>query len=115
MADSLGSAVLVAACGAFVAVLRNHAEIVRADDDRETPKAPARSFPVRSHSLGRCRHGGPPFGERMVKANPCQGLNGTRGRHSPAGAARRVGERGGPGGPRTGLPARDLTRGGSLL
>ena len=51
-ARSLGSTVLVDACGAFVAVLRNHAEIVRADDDRESPKLPARSFPVRSHSLG---------------------------------------------------------------
>jgi hypothetical protein len=57
-AESLGSAVLVSACGAFVAVLRNHEEIVRADADREFPKPPARSFPVRSHSLGRCRHGG---------------------------------------------------------
>jgi hypothetical protein len=62
-ADSLGSAVLVGACGAFVAVLRNHAKIVRADADRESPKPPTRSFPVRSHSLGRCRHGGlPPSG-----------------------------------------------------
>ena len=46
-AYTLGSAVLVAASGAFVAVLRNHAEIVRAHADRESPKPPACSFSVR--------------------------------------------------------------------
>ena len=55
-ADSLGSAVLVAACGVFVAILRNHAKIVRAHANRESPKRAARPFPVGSHSFGRCRH-----------------------------------------------------------
>jgi hypothetical protein len=50
-ADSLGSAVLVGACGTFVAVLRNHAKIVRAHANRESPKPPTRPFPVGSHSL----------------------------------------------------------------
>ena len=54
--EAEGLGLLAGACGAFVAVLRNHAEIVRADSDRESPKPPARSFPVRSHSLGRRRH-----------------------------------------------------------
>jgi hypothetical protein len=45
---------LVAACGAFVAVLRNHAKIVRAHANRESPKPAARPFPVGSHSLSRC-------------------------------------------------------------
>jgi hypothetical protein len=57
-ADSLGSAVLVAACGAFVAVLRNHAKIVRAHANRESPKPAARPLSVGSHSLSRCSHGG---------------------------------------------------------
>ena len=42
-ADSLGSAVLVGACGVFVAVLRNHAKIVRANANRESPQPAARS------------------------------------------------------------------------
>jgi hypothetical protein len=70
-ANSLGSGVLVSACGAFVAVLRDHAEIVRAHADRQSPKPPARSFPVRSHSLGRCRHGGlPPSRDGARKTVP---------------------------------------------
>jgi hypothetical protein len=47
-----GSAVLVAACGCFVAELRYHAEIVRAYANRESSKSVARPFPVGSHSLG---------------------------------------------------------------
>ena len=74
--------ILVGACGAFVAVLRNHAEIVLAHANRETPKSAALLFPQGSHSLA-------PYG--------------------PAGrgsAARRVGRREGPGGPRRGFPTR---------
>jgi hypothetical protein len=41
-ADSLGSAVLVAACGCFVAELRYHAEIVRAYANRESPSPPSK-------------------------------------------------------------------------
>jgi hypothetical protein len=52
-ADSLRSAVLVGACGAFVAVLRNHAKIVRAHANRESPKPAARPLPQGSHSLSR--------------------------------------------------------------
>jgi hypothetical protein len=52
-ADSLRSAVLVGACGAFVAVLRNHAKIVRAHANRESPKLAARPLPQGSHSLSR--------------------------------------------------------------
>jgi hypothetical protein len=37
--------ILVGACGAFVAVLRNHAEIVRAHANRESPKSAALPFP----------------------------------------------------------------------
>jgi len=68
-----------AACGAFVAVLRNHAEVVLAHADRESPKAPARSFPVRSHSLGRCRHGGPPSLGGWCTQDRSQGVNGPTG------------------------------------
>jgi hypothetical protein len=46
--------ILVGACCAFVAVLRNHAEIVIAHANRESPKSAA--LPQGSHSLGRCRH-----------------------------------------------------------
>jgi hypothetical protein len=59
-ARSLGSTVLVDACGAVVAVLRNRAEIVRARADGEFPNSAACPFPVGSHSFGRCRHGGVP-------------------------------------------------------
>jgi len=65
-ADSLGSAVLVAACGAFVAVLRNHAKIVRAHANRESPKPAARPFPQGSHSLDRRSHGDPPLLEKIL-------------------------------------------------
>jgi len=41
--------------GALVAVLRNRAEIVLADVNRQPPKSAARPFPVGSHSLGRRR------------------------------------------------------------
>jgi hypothetical protein len=68
-ADSLRSAVLFGACGAFVALLRNHAKIVRAHANRESPKPAARPFPVRSHSLGWRRHVLFPLVERMVHAN----------------------------------------------
>jgi hypothetical protein len=44
-ADSLGSAVLVAACGALVAVLRNRAEIVLAHLNRQSPKSAALAHP----------------------------------------------------------------------
>ena len=84
-ADSVGSAVLVSACGALVSALRHHAEIVRAHADRESPKPPARSFPVRSHSLGRCRHGGLPSFWEMVQANRSQGVNGVAGRRAGIG------------------------------
>jgi hypothetical protein len=57
-ADGLGLQILVGACGAFVAVLRNHAEIVLAHADRESQKSAALPFPQGSHSLGRRRHGG---------------------------------------------------------
>ena len=49
-ARSLGSTVLVDAYGAFVAVLRNRAEIVRARPDGEFPNSAARPFPVGSHA-----------------------------------------------------------------
>jgi hypothetical protein len=52
----------------FPDVLRNHAEIVRAHANRESPKPAARPFPVGAHSLGRCRHGGlPPSGDGALK------------------------------------------------
>jgi hypothetical protein len=44
-------------CGAFVALLHNHAKIVRAHANRESPKPAARPLPVGFHSLRRCRHG----------------------------------------------------------
>jgi hypothetical protein len=56
-ADSLRLLIVVGGHGAFVAAFRNHPEIVRAHANRESPKPAARPFPVRSHSLGRCRHG----------------------------------------------------------
>jgi len=68
-AYSLGSAALVGACGAFVAGLRNHAEIVRAHANRESPKPAARPFSVGSHSLGRCRHG--PLYANLPRRYPC--------------------------------------------
>ena len=37
--------IVVSACGAFVAVLRNHAEIVLAHANRESPKSAALPFP----------------------------------------------------------------------
>ncbi len=55
-ADSLGSAVLVGACGVFVPLLRNHAKIVRAHVNRESPQPAARPFSVGSHSFRRCCH-----------------------------------------------------------
>ena len=45
--------ILVGACGAFVAVLRNHAEIVRAHANRESPKSAALPFPQCSNWFGR--------------------------------------------------------------
>jgi hypothetical protein len=56
-ADRLRLLIVVGACGAFVAVLRNRAEIVLAHANRESPKSAALPlpFPQRSHSLGRCR------------------------------------------------------------
>ena len=44
------------ACCAFVAVLRNHAEIVLTHPNRESPRSAALPFSQRSHSLGRCRN-----------------------------------------------------------
>ena len=53
-ADSLGSAILVGACGgAFVAVLRNHGGIVRAHANRESPKSAALPFPQCCNWFGR--------------------------------------------------------------
>ena len=43
-ADGLRLLILVGACGAFVAVLRNHPEIVLAHTDRESPKSAALPF-----------------------------------------------------------------------
>jgi hypothetical protein len=68
-ADSLGPALLVGACGVFVALLRKRAEIVFADVDRQPPKPAARTFSVGSHSLGWCRHVRFPSVEGMVHAN----------------------------------------------
>jgi hypothetical protein len=42
--------------GSINAAFRNHAKIVRAHANRESPKPAARPFPVGSHSLGRCCH-----------------------------------------------------------
>ncbi len=53
-ARSLGSTVLVDACGAFVAVLRNRPKILRARADGEFPNSAACPFPVGPHSFGRC-------------------------------------------------------------
>jgi SAM domain (Sterile alpha motif) len=47
--------IVVGACGAFVAVLRNHAEIVLAHANRESPKSATLPFAQCSHSLGRRR------------------------------------------------------------
>jgi hypothetical protein len=74
-ADSLGSAVRVGACGAFVALLRNHAKIVRAHANRESPKPAARPFPVGSHSLSRCWHGGFPLSGGWCTQIRSQGVN----------------------------------------
>jgi hypothetical protein len=52
-ADGLRLLIVVGACSAFVAaVLRNHAEIVLAHANRESPKSAALPFPQGSHSLG---------------------------------------------------------------
>jgi hypothetical protein len=45
------------AAAAFVAALRNRAEIVLAHVNRQSPKSAARPFPVGSHSIGRRRDG----------------------------------------------------------
>jgi hypothetical protein len=57
-ADRLRLLIVGSACGAFVAVLRNHAEIVLAHANRESPKSAALPLPFSqgSHSLGRRRH-----------------------------------------------------------
>ena len=52
-ADRLRLQIEIGACGAFVAVPRNHAEIVLAHANRESPKSAALPFPQGSHSLGR--------------------------------------------------------------
>jgi len=59
-ADSLRLLIVVGACGPLVPVLRNHAEIVLARANRQSPKSAALPFPQGSHSLGRRRHGGLP-------------------------------------------------------
>jgi hypothetical protein len=53
-ADRLRLLIVGSACGAFVAVLRNHAEIVLAHANRESPKSAALPLPFSqgSHSLG---------------------------------------------------------------
>ena len=87
-AHGLRPLILVGASGALVSVLRNHAEIVRADSDRESPKPPARSFPVRFHSLGRCCHGGSPSAGGWCTQTRSQGVNNPRGPMArPAAAA----------------------------
>jgi hypothetical protein len=45
-ADSVGSAVLVGTCGAFVAAFRKRAEIFLADVNRQSSKTAARPFPA---------------------------------------------------------------------
>jgi hypothetical protein len=60
--------ILVGACGAFVAVLRNHAEIVLAHANRQSPKSAAFPFPQGSHSLADVARWSPSV-ERMVHAN----------------------------------------------
>ena len=92
--------IVVGTGGTLVAALRNPLKIALADVNRQPPNSAALPLPQGSHSLCRCRHCGHPFVERMVNANPCQGLNGPRGCYSPAGrrgAARRVGEHRAPG------------------
>jgi hypothetical protein len=54
---------------AVVAVLRNHAEIVLAHVDRESPKSAALPFPQGSHSVGRCCHVFSLRGSRIVHGN----------------------------------------------
>jgi hypothetical protein len=89
-ADRLGSAILIGACGAFVALLRKRAEIVLADVDRQPPKPAARPFPVGSHSLGGCHHGGLPLWG-IVHGNRSQGLNGPETLNGLAGSPRGYG------------------------
>ena len=50
--------IVVGAGGTLVAAFRKRAEIVLADVNRQPPKSAARPFPVGSHSLSRCSHGG---------------------------------------------------------
>jgi hypothetical protein len=61
--------IVASACGAFVAVLRNHTEIVLAHANRQSPKSAALPFLVGTHSFGRGRHGDLPLsrdGERTT-------------------------------------------------
>ena len=81
---------MVGACGAFVAVLRNHVKIVRAYANRESPKPAARPFPVGSHALCWCRHGPPPS-SGIVHPNRSQGLNGPETLNGLAGSPRGYG------------------------
>jgi hypothetical protein len=83
---------VVGACGALVSAFPKRAEIVLADVNRQPPKSATRSFPVRSHSLGRCRDGRlPPWRawctERFVKTERAQGAR------KRAAGARRIAQR----------------------
>ena len=52
--DGLRLLIVIGARGAFVAVLRNHAQIVLTHPNRETPWFAALRFPPRSQSLAQC-------------------------------------------------------------
>jgi hypothetical protein len=65
--------IVVGACSAFVGVLRNHAEIVLAHANRQSPESAALRLPQCSHSLGS------PSVARTVHGNRSLDLNGPTG------------------------------------
>jgi hypothetical protein len=71
-ADGLSLLIVVGACGVFAAVLRNHAEIIRAN-----VKSAALPFPQGPHSPGRC-HNRFSLRARKVHGKGLQDLNGPR-------------------------------------
>jgi len=68
-ADGSRLLIVVSARGGFVAVLRNHAEIVLGHANRECPNSAALPFPQGSRSLGRRPHV-LSLRQGMVHANP---------------------------------------------
>ena len=71
------------ACGAFVAVLRQHAEIVLAHANPESPKSAALPFPQGSHSFGRLELSG----AKMVAGTVRQTLRAQFGPYTAVGSS----------------------------